>query len=391
MDYNPYVFEESGIQQRQFATPTLGPYDYWAIEYAYKPFFADSEDEDAPGNEADMLKKIASRCAEDGLAFANDYDTSAMFPDPSVNRWDNGKDPIDFANYQMDRSQRLWGDGFDWAIEDGEGLSKARRIMDLLIGEYGQGGRMVARLVGGQYINRYHKGDPDAPPPIQVVPAKKQREALELLGSRMFSDAAFQFPAELLNGLAAGRWSHWDSDAMDRDLTYNVHARVLGVQASALFQLMNPFTINRIYDSQMFVSADEDVLTVPEFFDSVRGIVWTELGKGGGKYTIRKPMISSFRRSLQRNHLQRLIDIVISKPGNLLHADCHAVARMSLKGLGDSIDKTLDGKALDEYTRAHLLDSQSRITAALEAEFLAPESRRAPRGRVFRFGSEAAE
>ena len=82
---------------------------------------------------------------------------------------------------------------------------------------------------------------------------------------------------------------------------------------------------------------------------------------------------------------------MISKPGNLLHADCHAVARMSLKNLGGAIDKTLDGKALDEYTRAHLLDSQSRITAALEAEFLAPESRRAPRGRVFRFGSEAAE
>ncbi len=178
---------------------------------------------------------------------------------------------------------------------------------------------------------------------------------------------------------------------MDRDVTYNIHSRVLRVQSSALFQLMNPFTINRIYDSQMLVSDDEDALTVPEFFDSVRGIVWTELGKGSGKYSTRKPMISSFRRSLQRNHLQRLIDIVISKPGNMIHADCHAVARMSLKNLGDSIDKTLDSKALDEYTRAHLLDSQTRITAALEAEFLAPESRRASQRRFFIFGSEATE
>ncbi len=37
MDYNPLNIALKGEPQGAYVEPTLGPYDYWAIEYAYKP------------------------------------------------------------------------------------------------------------------------------------------------------------------------------------------------------------------------------------------------------------------------------------------------------------------------------------------------------------------
>ena len=52
MDYNPINIAPKGKKQGDYYTTTIGPYDYWAIEYAYKPM---------DGDEAAELKKIASR------------------------------------------------------------------------------------------------------------------------------------------------------------------------------------------------------------------------------------------------------------------------------------------------------------------------------------------
>src|SRR5438552_6694197 len=50
MDYSPVNLAPKGVKQGDYFTTTIGPYDYWAIEYAYKPIQAD---------EAGERKKIA--------------------------------------------------------------------------------------------------------------------------------------------------------------------------------------------------------------------------------------------------------------------------------------------------------------------------------------------
>src|SRR5205085_6995947 len=41
MDYNPINIAPKGRKQGDYITTTLGPYDYWAIEHAYKPIDGD--------------------------------------------------------------------------------------------------------------------------------------------------------------------------------------------------------------------------------------------------------------------------------------------------------------------------------------------------------------
>ncbi|MCH7884069.1 MAG: zinc-dependent metalloprotease [Planctomycetes bacterium] len=67
MDYNPVLFFEKDALKGHFLTPTLGPYDYWAIEYGYRPADGsykapgDSKDEPkAPDNE----EKTADRASD---------------------------------------------------------------------------------------------------------------------------------------------------------------------------------------------------------------------------------------------------------------------------------------------------------------------------------------
>ena len=67
------------MKQGDYYTPTIGPYDMWAIEYGYKPIDANSSQEELP-----ELKKIASRSGEPGLAYSTDEDTRGIDPDPLV-------------------------------------------------------------------------------------------------------------------------------------------------------------------------------------------------------------------------------------------------------------------------------------------------------------------
>ena len=68
MDYTPINLAPKGVKQGDYFSTTLGPYDYWAIEYAYKPLMGSTE------SELPELQKIASQCASPGFDFATDED-----------------------------------------------------------------------------------------------------------------------------------------------------------------------------------------------------------------------------------------------------------------------------------------------------------------------------
>jgi hypothetical protein len=449
MDYNPSWFAPAVEKQGCFVTNTIGPYDFWAIEYGYRPFGGgkaamrggppgrgrepssdptamtgaeassrkpagtdgagesevkkensesaaldgktpEGKKDSAPKSEAEMLKAIASRCNEPGHAYGTDEDTFFGAPDPTTNRFDNGADPLEWARDRTAALERLWKDGLDWAVKDGESWNAARRAFDMMLGEYGFVVFTSARSVGGQYVERSHKGDPGAKSPIQPVSAAKQREAMKFLADHVWSASAFQFSSSLLNHLAPGRWWHWDSDAIDFPVEFDLHERVRTIQWLALFQTMNPFTLNRLYDSQPLVPESEDAVTVPEVLNGVASAVWTELERRPDRnFSDRDPFITSFRRSLQRDHLQMLVSMVVSRGRTGLYPDIHSVARLSLKNLGDGIEKTLaDHRSrLDDFSKAHLSDSRRKIARALEAEFRAdvlPSSE----GRGMMFGRE---
>jgi Met-zincin len=60
MDYIPTNISAQGQKQGQYHQTTLGAYDYWAIEYAYKPIAADTPDGGIAGVGEDRLACCAT-------------------------------------------------------------------------------------------------------------------------------------------------------------------------------------------------------------------------------------------------------------------------------------------------------------------------------------------
>jgi hypothetical protein len=90
-----------------------------------------------------------------------------------------------------------------------------------------------------------------------------------------------------------------------------------------------------------------------------------------GDYTNRKPYVSSFRRNLQRDALARLASLVM---GTSAPPDARTLSRVHLARLNGGLTSALQSQQLklDDYSRAHLQDSQRRIEQVLNAEVVVP-------------------
>ncbi|MBI3863208.1 MAG: zinc-dependent metalloprotease [Planctomycetia bacterium] len=376
MDYTPTNIAPKGAKQGLYYPQTIGPYDYWAIEYGYKPI---------DGNEAAELKKIAARSAEPGHDYATDEDTrGGIDSDPLVNRFDFSKDPIEFARRQTKNSSELWAKVVERAVGEGDGYQRARQAFGMLMGEYWRTLSFVARFPGGIYVHRDHKGDPNGRPPFRAVEAARQRDAMKLINESAFHLPALP-PPDVLNALASTRWSHWGLRE-PRRLDYPLHSQIDLMQGNILSQLLSTSTLSRLHDSEAKQPADADVYTLAEHLRSiVEGIFgeWREAPKPG-EYSNRKPYISSLRRNLQRTGLKRLANLVNSSGSNMLIVllggggggalpeDARTLVRMHLTDMDKQITAILSAAdvKLDDYSKAHLQDSQERIRKLLAMQLI---------------------
>lgn len=366
MDYNGAIIAPRGQKQGSYTTRSIGPYDYWAIEYGYRPAGKPYKDE------AELLKAVAGRCEEAGLAYGTDEDTmDFLSPDPYSNRYDMGRDVMEYAKYQTEVTDSLLKDITDWAVKDGQSYARLRRAFTRIMAERSRATEYVARFCGGQVINRDHKGDAGARPPITMIPAEKQREALRFVCANVFAEDAFKISPELLSHLAPGRFSHWGSDEYDFRVEFNVHDFVGAMQFNCLVTLMNPFTIGRIQDGQVKFGEGDEVYTLSEHINGIADAVWSELDDAGRQGTDRKPFINGFRRNLQRKLTDMLMGLVLSDAGRAVPADANAISRLCVTRLSEKIGKVLKKAKLDATSTAHLTDIKKRIDKALEAEYSA--------------------
>jgi hypothetical protein len=363
MDYTPVNMRPKDEEQGDYYSTTLGPYDYWAIEYGYKPLSEGTE------GEVEQLEEIASKSGEPGHAYATDENTRGIDPDPLANRWDFGDDPIAFAKMQAELVGETWPKIVEKTIEEGEGYQQARRAFGILLGTHGRAMFFAARFIGGMHTSRSHKGDEHAEPPFAIVSAEKQREALEILENEVFSDKPFQFPPELYNHLAPTWWSHWGTQYTDR-ADYPAHEVILLWQDRILSKLLSSLTLSRLHDAEVKVPEDEDALTVAELIERLTNTIFSETETvASGEFTNRKPAISSLRRNLQRTYLQHLSDLALGRTA--APEDAQTIAYAELSALEGRIDKLLERDiALDSYTRAHLQETSDRIEKVRDARML---------------------
>ena len=368
MDYNPVLFFPGDDPKKvgHFITPTIGPYDEWAIEYGYK--IPSQKD----GDEKAMLEKIATESNDPGHAYATDEDTVGVFsPDPLTNRYDMGSDPVAWAEMRTKLADGLLKDVTKWAIQPEDSQSYLREVFLTLFYERTSNYGYVSRLIGGQYYNRNHPGQKGAKPAMELVDPKVQRAALDEMAKTVFSDDYYKIDPALLKNLVPDRNDDWTATAADR-IDFPVHTLILNAQNQALRALVDPTVMQRIYDAELKSDA-KDKFTAAELLQRVDGMIWGDLKPSDKTYTNAEPMISSIRRNLQKQQVEYLLASADAEPGRILSVDLQSLVRFDLRELSDRIGNLIDkskadGKSrLDLATRAHLTETKSRIDRVLEA------------------------
>jgi len=359
MEYAGPNITPEGEPQGPYATPTVGPYDKWAIAYGY--------------GDADKTEDVLAEVSDPDHVFLNDI--AAIGPDPRAQTWDMGANQLDFVEMRMEIVQDLRDQIVSEFVDDGETWEKTRDRYQALLNNHLQAVVIANRWIGGSYVHNDRKGDPGDRKPIENVDSDKQRRALNLVIANTFEDEAYGVTPELLHHM--GLDVYYDAPGFQKasqDPAFPVHDQIGGLQATALTLLMNPTKLRRIYDNEYRMADDPNPLTLAEAMDTITSAAWRELEEGqGGRYTAADPMVSSFRRNLQREHLERLISLtMLDAAASPSTRTISTLAVQTLRDLGEAMEEVQNDRAtkLDPYTRAHLTDAQARIDKALDAEYV---------------------
>jgi hypothetical protein len=365
MDYNPLNLAPEGRPQGHYQNTTIGPYDYWAIEYGYKVPADGREELGLPD-----LQAIAARSGEPGHAYGTDEDLGDA--DPLCVQWDMGPDPLAFAKARTELAKKLRDKLMSRAVKQGESWEKLRRAFEMVLFEQARSGYYAARLVGSAETRRNHKGDPNEKAPFEIVSAERQRAALQFACDQVFDDNAFKMSSDLLTHLAAGRWDHWGSNG-EASPNYPIHERILDAQLYTLDTLLSDGVLRRLRDDQVKAAGNEDAVTISELFQTLEKSIFKELESHVNGAGVRSPAISTFRQNLQDAYIRRLTNLTLAQQtatGAPDNASAKKIATIHLKQIGEKCLAFNNQNNLDEDSRAHVEAILKRAQQIQAAEYV---------------------
>ncbi len=326
--------------------PKLGPYDFFAIEWGYKPMKAATPDAEKPA-----LDEMAARqVKEPFLRFGGEDGPSSV--DPTVMTENIGADAVkatELGYKNLDRDME-WllkgttakGEDFDTLREAYNAILTHRRLwMGAVLKQVG--GVLESRTLGdrGEQFSR--------------VPKDKQKEAVKFIVEHGLTVPKKLVDPAVLNNL---KYTGVASDTMT-------------FQGGLIRSLLNAGRLNRLLDGEVFDG--EKAYTIGELVADLQAGVWSSL-----KADVVK--IDAFQRNQQRVFIDVLkaefepqagggAELTIGRGGRITVSEgsgrsmeLRAVARMTLKDLLAQIKAAIP-KAKDATTKVHLDDLQSDLEA----------------------------
>ena len=350
MEYTPINIALKGEPQGEYSMATLGPYDYWAIEYAYRPI--------PPEQETEELARIAARSSEPLFAFALDEETNAGL-DPDASAGDLGADPLAYAARRLALAKELWERWEARPLQPGESYAALRRNVTRGITQVRESGLLAARHIGGISVLRDAAGSGRTP--MNPVAMAKQREALKLIETGVFAADSFRFKPEFLRSLStdfADRHDAFDTAIAPGSLDYSLPMQVLAAQRAVLDRLMSESVAQRLLDAEGKVDDPSQALQLAEVYATLRRAIWSDLKARGD--------IPLIRRNLQREHAVRVSNALL-RPTLAMPADAKSLLRAEARALRADLAAATGRPGWSPTASAHLAESLAMLDEALKA------------------------
>lgn len=364
MEYAPLNIWPKGYGQGSYYQTVLGPYDYYAMKYAYQAIPGAT----TPQAELPTLERWAAAWSDPMYRYASDEDvswTNGHAADPRVEQGELSSNQLGWTVVQLNMDRALMDRDVAMLPHGGHAYEQATVAFRSSYSRYISLATKTAHWIGGQYISRAHRGDPGAQSPIVPVPLAMQQRAFGILNDYLFSDKHLNFSPQVLNKLGYSEWAGygyvgwetygnlpvWAYNPPDRH-DYPIVEDIGRAQKQTLNYLFQPAVLARLEQNPL--QSTGPTLSLPQFFGWMQQAVY---GANNGR------AISLLRRNLQSMYEDTLIALA-TQPQPGAPPDAQSFARLELRRVASAASAQAQ-HASDEATKAHLETLAQKADAAL--------------------------
>ncbi|MFK7952263.1 MAG: zinc-dependent metalloprotease [Ekhidna sp.] len=310
--------------------PKVGEYDLWVTQYGYKPI----ADVANPNDEEDTLNEWIRSKGDDPIYR---YGRQRRLPvDPTAQTEDIGDDSMIASELGIRNLKRILDQLMEWSLEEGENYDELEELYRNVVNQFNRYSGHVVSNVGGVY-EYYKTSDQDGAVYTHATKDKQQR-AVQYLNEQVFATPSWLIDAEILSRI-------------EQDGLVN---RIRGIQLRALNRLTMEDMLMRMIENEALNG--NEAYTITSLFTDMRKGIWGELYNG--------KKIDTYRRNLQKEHLDRLGELMNVEDEKYSNSDIPSMAMATLTRLEKDV-KTGLGRQRDTSSRFHLQDVQKRIDSLL--------------------------
>ncbi len=311
--------------------PNIGPYDKWAIEFGYKLI---------PGNKSVEEERsivngwVKSKVSDPLYRYGRQRGNPT---DPSAQTEDLGDNSMLASEYGIRNLKRIVPNLVEWTKEEGKDYSQLEELYGQVFGQFNRYMGHVTANIGGVY--EYQKTADEQGAIYTHVPKEKQIDAMKFLNEQLF---------------ATPNWMI-DQNILSKTSEAGIVEQITTLQSRTLNRVFDGDRLLRMIENQT-LNGDAAYGLASLYNDATNGI-FAELKNG--------VPIDTYRRNLQRNFIDRMGELMITKSDNVKHSDVIAMSRGTLEKL-KTLTIAAKVKSKDEMTKFHLSDLEARIDAILD-------------------------
>jgi len=344
MDYARFNYVAQPEDKGVALMPNIGIYDKYSISWGYRPILDKTAEEEKETLDAWIMKHAGDPLYRFGHQQVGDV------VDPSSQTEDLGDDAILASDYGIKNLKRIVPNLIEWTTEAGENYDDLDEMYGHVVSQFNRYMGHVSNNIGGVY-EHYKTADQEGAVYTYVDKAH-QKNCLNFINKQLF-----ETPTWLL-----------DKNIFDKIEYSGSTERVRRLQVRTLNNILSLGKMARMIENETLNGSDAYRLTT--MMRDLRNGVWSELRSG--------KRIDTYRRNLQRAHIDRLAFLMTAKnqrkapdfggyqkstPVNTSQSDIRAVVRAELKTLKRQLQSA--GGA-DTMSRIHIQDAIQRINDILD-------------------------
>ena len=342
MDYARFNYVAQPGDEGVALMPNIGPYDKYSIAWGYKPIL----DKTAKEEKETLNTWITDKAGDPMYRFG--HQQVGDIHDPSSQTEDLGDDAMLASDYGIKNLKRIVPNLIDWTTKAGEDYDDLQEMYGHVVSQFNRYMGHVSNNIGGVY-EHYKAAGQDG---VVYTPVAKdhQKRAMAFLQKHLFAT-----PDWLI-----------DKNIFDRIEYSGSVDRVRRIQVRALNTVLSLGKMHRLTEAHTY---DSKAYALTDMMKDLRQGIWSELRNG--------KKIDTYRRNLQRAHIDRLAYLMTAKNQsgrtfssyvkatavNTSQSDIRAVVRAELKTLRSQLR---NARGRDAMSRIHIADAIERINDILD-------------------------